>query len=318
MNTFGINAYKIMELYDICRSHKIKGYKKMSKKDIFIMLKNKNLLFNGDLELKPGNSLYYVLWFSDKPIMYSFTSYYKGMDFSSYDEKTIKKYDSDFVWNETDNSPKTIYVTNSERDKDPNVHFFGRYPSCEDNKFNDYLKFKKLKTNLFYLNKRSNLGYMFNYMKDGCSLEVKFTHTLYDKDHIRKNGRDKLVVICKTKYWFKKNQFLEDEDGNFPQWALTERFNKKVHDLFGHIGYLCMIEEIKDQYGKFIKETELTGRNYKVEYSYRFIPKGIFSCITNIRTNKDVVQCEYTDNLGKLLKNWTTKDIEHYIYQWKD
>ena len=158
----------------------------MSKKDIFITLKNKNLLFNGDLELKPGNSLYYVLWFSDKPIMYSFTSYYKGMDFSGYDEKTIKKYDSDFVWNETDNSPKTMYVTNCERDKDPNVHFFGRYPSCEDNKFNDYLKFKKLKTNLSYLNKRSNLGYMFNYMKDGCRLEVKFTHTLYDKDHIRK------------------------------------------------------------------------------------------------------------------------------------
>ena len=98
----------------------------MSKKNIFITLKNKNLLFNGDLELKPGNSLYCVLWFSDKPIMYSFTSYYKGMDFSGYDKKTIKKYDSDFVWNETDNSPKTLYVTNSEHDKDPNVHFFGR------------------------------------------------------------------------------------------------------------------------------------------------------------------------------------------------
>ena len=66
--------------------------------------------------------------------MYSFTSYYKGTDFSGYDEKTIKKYDLDFVWNETDNSPKTIYVTNSKHVKDPNVHFFGRYPSCKDKK----------------------------------------------------------------------------------------------------------------------------------------------------------------------------------------
>ena len=79
-----------------------------------------------------------------------------------------------------------------------------------------------------------------------------------------------------------------------------------------------MVEEIKDQYGKFVKETELTGRNYKVEYSYRFVPKDIFSCVTNIRNNKDVVQCKYTDDLGKLLKNWTTKDTEHYIYQWVD
>ena len=77
----------------------------MSKQKIFDALKNKNLFVNKEVELKPGNLLYFVLWFSDKPVMYSFTSYYKGMDFSGYDEKTIKKYDLDFVWNETDNSP---------------------------------------------------------------------------------------------------------------------------------------------------------------------------------------------------------------------
>ena len=63
-----------------------------------------------------------------------------------------------------------------------------------------------------------------------------------------------------------------------------------------------MIEEIKDKYGKFVKEKELSGRNYKVEYRYRFIPKYLFSCITNIRYTKGVVQCEYTDNLEKCLK----------------
>ena len=289
----------------------------MSKQKIFDALKNKNLFVNKEVELKPGNLLYFVLWFSDKPVMYSFTSYYKGMDFSGYDEKTIKKYYLDFVRNETDNSPKTIYVTNGKHVKDPNVYFFGRYPSCEDNKFNDYLKFKKLKTSLFHLKKCTNLGYIFNYMKEGCSLEVKFIHTLYDKDYIKKNGGHQLVVICKTKYWFKNDHFLEDEDGNFPKWALTERFNKNVSDLFGYIGYQCMIEEIKDKYGKFVKEKELSGRNYKVEYRYRFITKDLFSCITNIRYTKGVVQCEYTDNLEKMFKNKSSKDIENYLYLWK-
>ena len=78
-----------------------------------------------------------------------------------------------------------------------------------------------------------------------------------------------------------------------------------------------MIEEIKDKYGKFVKEKELLGRNYKVEYRYRFIPKDLVSCITNIRYTKDVAQCEYTDNLEKMFKNESSKDIENYLYQWK-
>ena len=41
--------------------------------------------------------------------MYSFTSYYKGMQFSGYDEKTLKKYDLNFDRKKTDNSPKTIF-----------------------------------------------------------------------------------------------------------------------------------------------------------------------------------------------------------------
>ena len=103
---------------------------------------------------------------------------------------------------------------------------------------------------------------------------------------------------------------------NSEEWALTERFNdEKVHDLFGHIGYLCMVDEIKEQYGKFVKDTELTGRNYKVEYSYRFVPKDMISCITNIRYSKDVTENDYTDGLKQMVKNWTMKDIEHYIYQ---
>ena len=78
-----------------------------------------------------------------------------------------------------------------------------------------------------------------------------------------------------------------------------------------------MIEEIKDKYGKFVKEKELSGRNYKVQYRYRFIPKDLFSCITNIRSTKNVVQCEYTDHLEKMFKNESSKNIENYLYQWK-
>ena len=128
MGTISADDFKIRDLYGICKSHNIKGFKRMTKREIFDLLKNKNLL--------PKNNLpYFVLWFSDRPLMYLFTSYYKGMKLRSYDEKMIKKYDSEFVWNETDNSPKTIYVTNSGRDKDPNVNFFGRFPSSKDEKF---------------------------------------------------------------------------------------------------------------------------------------------------------------------------------------
>ena len=78
-----------------------------------------------------------------------------------------------------------------------------------------------------------------------------------------------------------------------------------------------MIEEIKDKYGKFVKEKDLSGRNYKAEYSYRFIPKDLWSCIKNIRYNKDFVQDEYTDKLKEMFKNKSSKDIENYFYQWK-
>ena len=78
-----------------------------------------------------------------------------------------------------------------------------------------------------------------------------------------------------------------------------------------------MIEEIKDKYDKFVKEKELSGRNYKVEYRYRFIPKDLISCITNIRYTKGVVHCEYTYNLEKMFKNESSKDIENYLYQCK-
>ena len=78
-----------------------------------------------------------------------------------------------------------------------------------------------------------------------------------------------------------------------------------------------MIEEIKDKYSKFVKEKDLSGRNYKVEYSYIFIPKYLWSCITNIRYTKDVVKNKYTDNLEATFKNKSSKDIENYLYQWK-
>ena len=41
MDTFEIDNCKIRELYDLCKLHKIKGYKKMSKQKIFDALKNK-------------------------------------------------------------------------------------------------------------------------------------------------------------------------------------------------------------------------------------------------------------------------------------
>ena len=286
----------------------------MSKREIFDALKNKNLLVKKEVELKPGNLLYFVLWFSDKPVMYSFTTYYKGMLFSGCDEKTIKKYDSDFIWNETDHSPKTTYVTNNGRDQDPNVCFFGRYPSFMDDKINDYIKHRNSKRHLFHLNECTNSGFIFNYMKEGCSLEVKFTHTLFDRYYVGKNKGDQLEVICKTKNWFKYNHFLEDEDGNFLLWALTKRFPKQASDLFGYIGYLCMVEEIVEQYGKFVHEKDLSGRNYKVEYKYRFIPKDLEECIKNIEGSPEVVQCVYTDDFESMLAN---DDIEDYIYCWK-
>ena len=313
-----LKSFRIFELYDLCRANKITGFKQKSKQEIFNELKNKNLLPYREIKLKPGPSFYYVLWYSNMPVMYSFTSFYKGMIFSGCDEKTIKKYDSNFIWNETDNSPKTIYVTNSIKDNAPNVNFFGRFPNCDSCKFNNYIKFKKLKTNLFHLNQCTDLGYIFNYMKDGCSLEVKFIHTFFDDDHVRFNGGKELEVILKTKYWFKDNKhFLKDEYGNFPEWGLTDQFEDKVPDLFGYIGYICMVDEIRGKYYSFVKEKNLSGRNYKVEYRFRFVPKDLWPCVNNIKYTKDVVECDFTDDMEKRFKNASFKEIEDYIFAWK-
>ena len=163
---------------------------------------------------------------------------------------------------------------------------------------------------LFYLHRCTNLGYIFNYMKEGCRLEVKFSHRFLETD------KEPLEVICKSKYWFKKDHFLEDEDGNFPEWALSEKFNDRVLDLFGHIGYLCMIDEIKNQYLSFAKEKELDGKNYEMIYKYRFIPQDLNWFIKNIRTGRDVVQNDYSEKLENFLKSGI--DIENYVLRWKE
>ena len=175
-----IDNYTIRELYGFCRTHKVKGFKRMTKEEIFKELKNKNIFNNIKIELQPGKLFYFVLWYPNKPVMYSFTNYYKGMLFSGHDEKTIKSHELNFDWN------KKFYVTSNIDVKEPNIYFFGSYPSSEDKIFNNYFKFRKLNPFLFYLNKCTNSGYIFNYMKEGCSLEVKFIHTLYDKDYIKK------------------------------------------------------------------------------------------------------------------------------------
>ena len=155
-------------------------------------------------------------------------------------------------------------------------------------------------------------------MKDGCRLEVKFIHTFFDDDYIKFNGGKELEVILKTKYWFKNNKhFLKDEYENFPEWGLTEQFEDKVPDLFGYIGYICMVDEIREKYYSFVKEKNLSGRNYKVEYRFRFVPKDLWACVSNIKYTKDVVECDFTDDMEKRFKNATFKEIEDYIFAWK-
>ena len=63
-----------------------------------------------------------------------------------------------------------------------------------------------------------------------------------------------------------------------------------------------MVDEIKEKYYSFIKDKNLRGRNYKVEYRFRFVPKNLYACVNNIRYTKDVIECDYTDNMEKCLK----------------
>ena len=157
-------------------------------------------------------------------------------------------------------------------------------------------------------------------MKEGCRLEVKFTHTFFDDDYIQLNDGNTTEIILKTKNWFIKNKFfLEDENGDFPKWGLSsiERFKDKVVDIYGHIGYVCMIDEIKEKYYQFVLENDLFGRNYKVEYMYRFVPMSIHTCIHNLKFSIDVPLDDYTDIMEKLFKRRPFKEIEDYILGWK-
>ena len=63
-----------------------------------------------------------------------------------------------------------------------------------------------------------------------------------------------------------------------------------------------MVDEIREKYYSFVKEKNSSGRNYKVEYRFRFIPKYLYACIKNIKYTKDVTECEYTDNMEKRFK----------------
>ena len=48
------NKIKISELYNLCRTYKIKNFKKMSKQNIIEELTKKNLLRYRNIVLKPG------------------------------------------------------------------------------------------------------------------------------------------------------------------------------------------------------------------------------------------------------------------------
>ena len=60
-----------------------------------------------------------------------------------------------------------------------------------------------------------------------------------------------------------------------------------------------MVDEIRGKYYSFVKEKNLSGRNYKVEYRFRFVPKDLWSCFSNIKYTKDVVECDFTDDIKK-------------------
>ena len=78
-----------------------------------------------------------------------------------------------------------------------------------------------------------------------------------------------------------------------------------------------MVDEIREKYYSFFKEKNLSGRNYKVEYRFRFVPKDLWACVSNIKYTKDVVECDFTDDIEKTFKNASFKEIEDYIYAWK-
>ena len=314
--------YNCRELFNLCKKYQIPGYRTVSKEELVRILKEKQLLFF--IEMKPAKEKYYIMWFSDKPEMYSFTSLYKGMQYTGYDDRLIKRYNQQFRW-ETDVLPPTrekgVFVSNNETVKNLNSRFFGWYPSCTKPK--NSIMLYSLLSETFYLNEATYYGFIFNYMKTGCRLEVKFVHTFFDKNFIAKNGSEKMEVVCKSKYWFKTDDnkskhVLEDEDGNYPEWGLDKNFPNYVMDVTGRIGYNCMIEEIREQYSKFICEKDLTGRNYKMEYFYRFLPKDFksFKCGFLYYTGYKY-EFEYSISLVAMLKEKDDQTLEEYLLSWK-
>ena len=180
--------YNCRELFNLCKKYQVPGYRTVSKEELVRILKERQLL--SSIEMKPAKEKYYVMWFSDKPEMYSFTSLYKGMEYTGYDDRKIKRHDQQFKWEADVLLPKQkkgMFVSNNETVKDLNSRFFGWYPSCTKPK-NRFMYNYSLLPRTFYLNEATNYGFIFNYMKEGCRLEVKFIHTLFDKNYIAKNG----------------------------------------------------------------------------------------------------------------------------------
>ena len=317
--------YTSRELFNLCKKYQIPAYKTVSKEELVRILNEKQLL--SFIEMKPAKEKYYVMWFSDKPEMYSFTSLYKGLKHTGYDERLIKRYDQRFKWEAEELLPareKGLFISNNEAVKDLNSRFFGWYPSCTKPKHRLMCNTTHRTAKTFYLNAATNYGFIFNYMSNGCRLEVKFVHTLFDRNYITKNGSEKMEVICKSKNWFKTNNnankhVLKNEDGNYRDWGLDKNSPNYVMDVFGGVGYTCMIEEIREQYGKFIRETDLAGRNYKVEYFYRFLPKDFKEFKSRYRfCSGYVFEGKYSVSLLSTLKEKDDEQtLEEYLLSWK-
>ena len=100
--------------------------------------------------------------------------------------------------------------------------------------------------------------------------------------------------------------------------GLDKYFPNYVMDVSGQIGYTCMLEEIKEQYDKFIREKDLAGRNYKMEYFYRFLPKNFNSFKSGFKYYDGYkFEFEYSISLVTMLKEKDDQSLEEYLLSWK-
>ena len=274
--------YTVKEMIDLAHQHGLKGVNRLPKEKLARLLIEKEVITDQSRPLLREVKIkdkYIILWFPKKTVMYSFTSFYKGEQYTGIEREMVKymaeRYDPLQCGDHDHIEPyKKAYASYPHENEFGNMAFkwFWWFPFSRARKgpktgqifqLSDsciaFLRDKR--NNVSYIWRTSEQGDLMSYIAGGVKLQMEFTFTL-SNDELTASGKNEDTVILESRFFSPHNKLGK-----------------------GCLRFREMLFNVCHRYREFVLKEDLKGKNYKVSYKYRLLPeKDINEAAQDIQT----------------------------------